>query len=100
MESVHEKKKPYICSICEKKFAQKGGLEKHIERIHETVQPSKFKCSICNNNFSFKGDLKKHFENVHELKNLGKCLICNFKSFDLKRHMKRVHEVKQSKELK
>ena len=35
IESVHNGKKPYKCSICTSSFSQKGGLNTHIESVHE-----------------------------------------------------------------
>lgn len=32
----HTKERPYYCGICQKFFAQKGNLQRHIEHIHGT----------------------------------------------------------------
>ena len=44
IEIVHEGIKPFKCSVCDVKFANKQHLKKHIETIHEEIKP--FKCTI------------------------------------------------------
>ena len=36
IQSVHEGKKPYKCSLCDYTSAQKGNLQRHIQSIHES----------------------------------------------------------------
>ena len=38
---VHEEKKPYDCTICEKRFDQKINLKTHISRVHEYKKEKK-----------------------------------------------------------
>ena len=64
--TVHEKKKPFVCSMCPSKFADKGHLDKHIGNVHEKKKP--FVCSICPSKFAEKGHLDKHIGAVHEKK--------------------------------
>ena len=40
--SVHEGKKPYMCKICDTKFAAKQGLQKHISTVHAGILPLNF----------------------------------------------------------
>ena len=40
MESVHEKKKPYKCDICDANFTEKQGMVSHIQSVHEGINLS------------------------------------------------------------
>ena len=52
--SIHDvnRKKPYMCIICNASFAEKKSLNLHIEYTHEKKRP--FKCKICESDFSEK----------------------------------------------
>ena len=65
METVHEKKKPFKCSTCDKCFSQSHLLNRHIETVHEGKL---FECSICVSvkRFSRKDKLKKHMNEKHK----------------------------------
>ena len=39
MESIHEGKKPFLCSTCDAIFTQKPDLKEHMELIHEGKKP-------------------------------------------------------------
>ena len=52
MESVHEKKKPYKCEICDANFTEKQGMVSHTQSVHEGIKP--FKCDICDATFTQK----------------------------------------------
>ena len=93
IESVHEGKKPFKCSLCDSAFGFKYGLNMHIVSVHEKKKP--FKCSKCEFEATQKVNLKKHIETVHEGIKSHKCTICGAAfgiSTSLKRHIESVHE--------
>ena len=49
IESVHEEKKSFNCTICDYKCFHKGSLTKHVRAIHE--EKKAFHCSICDKKF-------------------------------------------------
>ena len=63
--TVHEKKKPYECDICNACFARKYHLKSHVESIHHERKKSR-KCSLCNFNCADNRTLKKHIESTHK----------------------------------
>ena len=74
--TVHEKKKPFTCFICNYQCSQRGNMTNHIASVHEGKKP--FKCSICDYKFSTKQMLTKHTESVHEGRKPYSCSICVF----------------------
>ena len=94
--SVHEKKKPFKCDICDYNFFEKGNLKRHTDSVHEGKKP--YKCSICDKRCSLKAELKEHIEIVHEKKKPHKCPICDYKCAkkgNLNTHVASVHEKKK-----
>ena len=90
--SVHERKKPYECSICSDTFSLKKGLKTHLASIHEGIKP--FECSVCFKRFVGNSKLRKHFSSVHEGKNF-ECSLCDAKfsrQGNLKGHFESIHE--------
>ena len=93
IESVHEGKKPFKCSLCDAAFGFKYGLNMHILSVHEKKKP--FKCSKCEFEATQKSNLKRHEETVHEGIKSHKCTICGAAfgiAGSLKRHIESVHE--------
>ena len=58
-KAIHEKKKPFKCTICHSEFACKDYLEKHTGAVHEKLKP--FKCTHCNSKFASKQYLERHY---------------------------------------
>ena len=82
----------FECNTCEKSFARKCDLQRHIlmtkshrnesiDSVHEETK--KFKCKKCNKGFARKDGLKQHMEGVHAPGKLpSKCNICNARFAD------------------
>ena len=86
-KKIHTGEKPFICSVCDKKFTYKLHLITH-EKIHSGEKP--YKCSKCDKRFIEAGKLKMH-ERVHSNERPYSCKVCaaTFKqSANLKAHIK------------
>jgi KRAB domain-containing zinc finger protein len=95
IESVHEKKRPHLCSTCEKSFASKQDLKRHILMVHEKINHKKHLCSQCDSSFFNISGLKVHTDSVHEGKRPFECSLCDSKFTQrgaLKLHVESVHE--------
>lgn len=57
--------KKYKCSYCERAYANKGNLNRHVEEIHNKGNPKKFECHICHKSFRRKDYISFHIETVH-----------------------------------
>ena len=64
--SVHERKKPHNCPICDKAFNRKAHLTSHISGVHEGNKPHE--CSLCDKMLKSSGALKYHITSIHERK--------------------------------
>ena len=64
ISAVHEGKKPFKCTICDKSFGRKSHMELHISAVHEEKKP--FKCLLCTEGFTRKDNMQKHISLVHE----------------------------------
>ena len=72
--SVHERKKPYKCLICDYSCFEKGTLKKHIHNVHE--EKTQYKCPTCDFTSSYKNSLKANITTIHAgLKPHNKCPI-------------------------
>ena len=67
-EAVHEKKRPFECTHCERCFYEKNKLKKHMESVHgvslETID--KQMCFVCDKGFESKKSLDTHISSAHE----------------------------------
>ena len=62
--TVHEGKKQFKCSICDKSYGRNDVLKDHISSVHDGIKPHK--CTICEKAFSRKDKLARHMKQVHE----------------------------------
>mmetsp|Transcript_20382 Transcript_20382/g.22762 ORF Transcript_20382/g.22762 Transcript_20382/m.22762 type:complete len:93 (-) Transcript_20382:35-313(-) len=70
---MHEGLKPYVCSICNKSFTQKGNLRKHL-RLHEveTIKQRKvFDCIYCPKSYTERYNLRSHLNRFHGVTDLS-----------------------------
>ena len=63
--SQDDKPRPYFCTVCDKRFTQKGHLNQH-KQLH-TGEKS-YSCTQCEKRFTFQESLKRHM-NVHSNNN-------------------------------
>ena len=80
IRAVHDKVKPFICSICGYKCGKQNQLDKHMEWVHDDKKVRPFKCSKCSASFIDEPSLIKHVKLAHEkLSGMhGKQLVCPF----------------------
>ena len=85
------------CNECGKMFATENGMKQHIRNMHSEKH---LKCDQCDMVFSTITRLNEHKKSVHVLKSF-KCDQCKYRSkrmTDLKKHVKSVHNgVRDSK---
>lgn len=62
-EANHSGKKPWRCSECNKRFAEKGNAVKH--QLLHSDNPKQWLCPVCKKTFTQKGNAKKHVKSVH-----------------------------------
>ena len=80
-----------VCKICDRKFAEKQTLQKHISTFHGEMP---YSCENCDASFANKNKLNRHLASVHEEKKPYVCKICDTiyaEKQNLKKHIKTVH---------
>ena len=76
LQSVHENKKPFNCTLCDLSFSIRGNLERHATSVHEGQKP--FECSICYSRiYTRKEKLSEYIAVVHEGKEPFVCSTCD-----------------------
>jgi len=68
-----DKTRPYLCTVCDKRFTTKGRLNVH-KRIHSGEKP--FVCTVCDKRFTQKGHLKTH-KQLHSGDKPLVCTVCD-----------------------
>lgn len=58
--------RPCKCEYCELRFANKGQLKRHVERVHEIEE--RHVCELCGKGFSSKPTFWDHFKYTHKSK--------------------------------
>ena len=61
---VHENLKAFKCGTCNKTYAAKVDLNKHVMGIHKGI---KYSCEICQKVYSKQRSLRKHEKNCHQI---------------------------------
>ena len=87
--------RPISCPICNKKFSDRPGLNRHSRIVHDKIKIAK--CDICSQEFNTECSKKRHIESVHEGKIYG-CDKCEKEfsySASLLKHKKNYHNSKE-----
>jgi len=89
MKRVHNKFRPFNCTVCPKKFASNDDLAAHTKRRH-TDTP--FQCETCSKTFKIKFNLIRHIR-THTGERPYKCDLCgkSFSQSDTLAAHKRTH---------
>ena len=63
ISTVHKKKKPYQCSLCNAEFGLEYNLSNHMKSVHKRIKKHFF--TVCGTNFSTKFVLNQHIKLKH-----------------------------------
>jgi len=84
------KKERFFCHLCEKSFAFKESLSKHIKNIHQKILDHH--CHLCEYKTYKKFNLKLHISKMHTKVDMKKlCNFCNQSTSNLEYHIKIYH---------
>ena len=70
--NAHNGVKPYLCSDCDKGFANQKQLNRHFRLMH-TLSEEPFVCEICKKSFKNEVSFKSHNKSVHLLEKKFVC---------------------------
>ena len=87
---------PYQCDLCNRKYVQKEGLQKHLSghiKYDVDTKSNLYKCCLCDEYFSKRDRVRSHLPS-HKLTYQHKCLICD-QMFE-KRNLWSVHQYKHA----
>jgi KRAB domain-containing zinc finger protein len=62
MSNIHATEKPFVCSLCHKKFSKQYCLNAHFKEVHSDLV---FCCESCNYSSKSKYDLARHIQYKH-----------------------------------
>ncbi|PRD21472.1 UNVERIFIED_CONTAM: Zbtb49 [Trichonephila clavipes] len=82
---AHLSKKPYMCTVCHRRFLQLSLLSTH-SLLHQRIKRKEYKCQICEKTFSKSKIFQKHIFLSHTCQDKHFCYACcNF--FSDKEHL-------------
>ncbi|KAG6459655.1 hypothetical protein O3G_MSEX011491 [Manduca sexta] len=76
---VHTNEKPYLCTLCDKRYKDSSNLKRHINRNHHLQRERNFVCEHCGKGFYSRRDIRVHMR-THTGETPYVCNICS-KSF-------------------
>lgn len=62
-KAAHRAERPYVCTVCGRRFAEKYCLTKH-NRVHTDERP--YVCDLCSRTFRWSSSLREHKEAAHK----------------------------------
>ena len=65
MVNIHERKRPFSCTLCSSTFFRKGDLKLHMKTVHEGKKP--FECNYCTKKFYLMSGLDGHLAIKHAM---------------------------------
>ena len=83
---------PIECPHCQKTFAEKGNLERHIRDVHGTLA---FKCQKCSKRFASQIQMRHHIKYSHEPVTCDICYKSILNKYELKIHHVKVHNIRE-----
>ncbi|KAL7638648.1 UNVERIFIED_CONTAM: hypothetical protein RMT77_011220 [Armadillidium vulgare] len=91
--NMHKGQKPYLCTICNKRFAYKHSLKTHNNFMHQPQDKKKrYTCTDCKKEFFHQSSLHYHRDTHHNTGRLFVCAYCGC-SFKHKQLLQRHHAV-------
>ncbi|XP_012547855.1 zinc finger protein pita isoform X2 [Bombyx mori] len=88
---AHAQARPFLCTICDKRFPEKSTLQRHIDAVHNAKQT--FSCEYCPQRYSSITKLTRHVR-THAGQRSYPCKFCNksfVKSHHYTRHLRAKH---------
>jgi len=86
------KRKSFLCLMCDAGFGQKAHLETHVSAVHNNERP--YTCTTCSYICANKDKLDRHVRLVHNKERPFSCHLCDKRfgqKFHLERHMAAIH---------